>query len=285
MNQIIIGNKIATARKQKGFSQAKLAELLYVTHQTVSKWERGESLPDINMLAKLAAIFNVNLDYFEETETITEKDNAPVNKKAFHKFNMSRSNWENADFSGIGNVDNKFNFSNISHCNFDHANLSNTQFKGNNIEFSNFSFADMKGSDFTYTNLENNEFCKANFSGAIFRSSNIDNNNFENADFTNTSFKSCNIDDNNHFDHAIFCNTLFKHTNLCKVTLAGEFKNCSFEGCDLRKTTFQNVTFSNCFFKNTKLKKTMFVNCQADALTISFLKACNADISKIQLIH
>ena len=60
-----IGTHIARGRKAKGLSQVSLAEMLSVTSQAVSKWERGESLPDIFMLAKIADIFDIyDLGYF-----------------------------------------------------------------------------------------------------------------------------------------------------------------------------------------------------------------------------
>jgi len=65
MDTSIIGKHIARGRKAKGLSQVNLADLVNVTPQAVSKWERGESLPDIFMLAKLAGIFDIyDLGFF-----------------------------------------------------------------------------------------------------------------------------------------------------------------------------------------------------------------------------
>lgn len=64
MNKFI-GEQIANGRKEKGLSQMELSEMLFVTPQAVSKWERGESLPDIFMLAKISDIFGVyDVGYF-----------------------------------------------------------------------------------------------------------------------------------------------------------------------------------------------------------------------------
>lgn len=49
-------------RKSKGMSQEELAEQLEVSRQTLSKWETGESLPDIEKCTKLADLFEVSLD-------------------------------------------------------------------------------------------------------------------------------------------------------------------------------------------------------------------------------
>lgn len=59
----MLGTKIAELRKQKGISQEELADVLFTTRQAVSKWERGESDPDIDRLKDLASYFGVSIDY------------------------------------------------------------------------------------------------------------------------------------------------------------------------------------------------------------------------------
>lgn len=60
------GEKIAHLRKSKGMTQEDLGKVLNVTYQAVSKWERGESLPDFPTISQIAKFFEVPLDYFEE---------------------------------------------------------------------------------------------------------------------------------------------------------------------------------------------------------------------------
>ena len=50
---------LKTLRKNKGITQEELAARLNVVRQTISKWEKGQSVPDAEMLAKLAEIFEV----------------------------------------------------------------------------------------------------------------------------------------------------------------------------------------------------------------------------------
>lgn len=57
-----IGNKIQELRKQKNLSQEQLAEKLDVARQTISKWELGETSPDLTQAKKLSQIFNISLD-------------------------------------------------------------------------------------------------------------------------------------------------------------------------------------------------------------------------------
>lgn len=53
---------IYTRRKAKGLSQEQLAESLGVARQTVSKWETGETLPDVESLRKLAIVLGFSAD-------------------------------------------------------------------------------------------------------------------------------------------------------------------------------------------------------------------------------
>lgn len=55
-----LGEKIQKLRKQRGLSQEALAEKVTVTRQTISKWELGQSLPDLDFIAQLSDIFSVS---------------------------------------------------------------------------------------------------------------------------------------------------------------------------------------------------------------------------------
>ena len=57
-----LGNNLYKARKSSGLSQEEVAEKLGVSRQTVSKWETGETLPDIRQAAALAHMYGVTLD-------------------------------------------------------------------------------------------------------------------------------------------------------------------------------------------------------------------------------
>ena len=63
MTEMRIGEKIRRLRIQKGMSQARLGEALSVSQDTVSLWETGKSLPDIETLVRICAIFDVTSDY------------------------------------------------------------------------------------------------------------------------------------------------------------------------------------------------------------------------------
>ena len=57
-----VGKFIENLRKEKGLTQQDLADILSVSNQAVSKWERSESSPDTDNLIELAKIYNLTLD-------------------------------------------------------------------------------------------------------------------------------------------------------------------------------------------------------------------------------
>lgn len=57
----MFGENLKTLRKQKGFSQEELAARLHVVRQTVSKWEKGRSVPDADALIRLAEVLEVSV--------------------------------------------------------------------------------------------------------------------------------------------------------------------------------------------------------------------------------
>ena len=69
-----IGKFIESERKAKKLTQAKLAEKLFVSEKTVSKWENGKGVPDTNSLPKLCEIFGVSLNDLLSGERIVKED-------------------------------------------------------------------------------------------------------------------------------------------------------------------------------------------------------------------
>lgn len=86
MNDIktIVAKNITELRQAGGMTQLELAERLNYSDKAVSKWERGESLPDISVLLEISKLYGVTLDYLvqEEHHALPEK------KKDFaHRYN------------------------------------------------------------------------------------------------------------------------------------------------------------------------------------------------------
>ena len=59
---MLLAQQIKKYRELAGLSQDQFAKELYVTRQAVSKWESGETIPDLDKLIKMAKIFNISLD-------------------------------------------------------------------------------------------------------------------------------------------------------------------------------------------------------------------------------
>lgn len=84
-----LGEKIQKLRKQRGLSQEALAEKVTVTRQTISKWELGQSLPDLDFISQLSDIFNVSSDYLIKDE-MTEPDELPYKKRNYRLSERSK---------------------------------------------------------------------------------------------------------------------------------------------------------------------------------------------------
>lgn len=75
---MILGEKIALLRKKNNYSQEDLANELGISRQSVSKWESGNSIPDLDKIIKMSSLFGVSTDYLLkdelEEETPSETD-------------------------------------------------------------------------------------------------------------------------------------------------------------------------------------------------------------------
>ena len=69
-----LGSNITVYRKRNSLTQAKLAEQLNYSDKAVSKWERGESMPDVLTLVQLAELFDVTVD-----ELLRDPNEIPAN--------------------------------------------------------------------------------------------------------------------------------------------------------------------------------------------------------------
>lgn len=76
---MILGEKIVRLRKQRAWSQEELASQLGISRQSVSKWESGASIPDLDKIISMSRLFGVSTDYLlkEEIEE-PEADAFPI---------------------------------------------------------------------------------------------------------------------------------------------------------------------------------------------------------------
>ena len=72
-----LSEKIMDLRKKSGWSQEELADRLGISRQSVSKWETGESVPDIDKIIRMSELWNVSTDYLLKEEEVLEEVVAP----------------------------------------------------------------------------------------------------------------------------------------------------------------------------------------------------------------
>lgn len=80
--KMIVAKNIAELRLLNNMTQLELAEKLNYSDKTISKWERGESSPDIGVLVEIAALFGVSLDYMVGNENVNEQVRENKQKEA-----------------------------------------------------------------------------------------------------------------------------------------------------------------------------------------------------------
>ncbi len=66
--KVIVAKNIAELRQSRGMTQLELAEKLNYSDKAISKWERGDSCPDVSVLLEIADIFGVSLDFLVREE-------------------------------------------------------------------------------------------------------------------------------------------------------------------------------------------------------------------------
>lgn len=111
---MILAEKIINLRKKSGFSQEELASKLDVSRQSVSKWEGGQSIPDLDKIIKLSQIFGVSTDFLLKDEIEFEFDFVNVDAEPLEakKVSMEMAN----DYIKIKNETAKYISSGVSLC-------------------------------------------------------------------------------------------------------------------------------------------------------------------------
>lgn len=82
----IIAKNLVYLRKKNKMTQAELADKLNYTDKAVSKWEKGESIPSVEVLCKIAKLYGVSLDYIVGEEKTEPRviEIADLKKRYFH---------------------------------------------------------------------------------------------------------------------------------------------------------------------------------------------------------
>lgn len=78
----IIAVNLSNLRKEKGLTQAELAQKLNYSDKAVSRWERGDTLPDISVLYELCRFYNITLDDLVSDEPTPKKEEKVYDKNS-----------------------------------------------------------------------------------------------------------------------------------------------------------------------------------------------------------
>ncbi len=74
MNQIKTGKFIAQIRKEKGMTQRQLADELFISDKTISKWETGKGMPEVSLMMPLCEILGINVNELLTGERIPDEN-------------------------------------------------------------------------------------------------------------------------------------------------------------------------------------------------------------------
>ena len=73
MDMIKIGEFLAKLRKEQGWTQEQLGEKLGVTNKTVSRWEKGNYLPPVEMLQMMSEVYGLTINEILSGERLTQE--------------------------------------------------------------------------------------------------------------------------------------------------------------------------------------------------------------------
>lgn len=97
MNQIKIGGFIKELRKEKGFTQEQFAEKFNVSRRTVSRWETGSNLPDLDILIEMADYYDIELRELLDGERKSEEMNKELKETVLKETVLKVAEYSNED--------------------------------------------------------------------------------------------------------------------------------------------------------------------------------------------
>ncbi|HEY9258366.1 pentapeptide repeat-containing protein [Chitinophaga sp.] len=314
MDTKMIGSKIAKARKDRNMSQAGLAGLLFISPQAVGKWERGESIPDIVTINRLAEILGVDLNYFSEnlpssgvetsfkandnnngidptTSEISPSFTPARDRQLLKKF--SGSDLSESDLAGITAHKRKFSGSALRGTNFAGADLTGSSLTGSDVSEANFDGANLTDCTLSSNNLAGASFNKTILVRTVFSSSGLTGATFANTELTDVKLTRTDLT-KTVFENCTFKGVDFKYSDMRKLCLDRQiFIDVKFDKTALDEATFNGATLSNVSFRPTyaltnkyyrAIKTICFDGAMMDKLTYAELKGMGADLSKVTFI-
>jgi len=314
MDAKMIGGKISQARKKVNMSQAKLAQLLFISPQAVGKWERGESIPDIITFNRLGEILGVDLNYFSENfqpanherasmkttdnigdseRTIQEDTDLSPSTERQVKINLTAINLQESDFAGVILHKGKFKVSPLRGANFAGADLTGSSFEVIDAREANFDGANLTDCKFSVTDLTDASFQK---SILVRTDLNMSGQGAKFIDVTLIDVKLTKVDlRKTIFENCIFNGVDFNYCDLRGICFDGQtfigvqFDKSALNEVSFRGTTLKNVSFTVPFSVTNKsyrdMKTICFDDAMMDKLTYAALKGLRViDLSKVTVI-
>ncbi|MCL2797203.1 MAG: pentapeptide repeat-containing protein [Firmicutes bacterium] len=285
LNAMVLGERIAIARKGANLSQTELAASLSVSPQAVSKWERGESLPDVITLSKIAQVLHVKVNIFidelpegrgQESEELgirseewrmgSQRSNP---SGAPHKPRLTFNSVfrQPADESDGGEgeqaqeppltgaqarkADSRrslFRYGNWGEADFRGVTLPGEKFDFGNLKRVDFTGADLAGSSFKCANLYECTLDEANLTDCSFDMSNLRHASLRNAKLAGAKMFRSDMTD---------CD--FSDASLLRADIkAADMKRCGLFGANLSGAYIRVSNFSKCGVENIVLDDVIF---------------------------
>lgn len=308
-----IGGKIATARKNANLSQAQLGQQMFISAQAVGKWERGESIPDIVTVSRLAEILGVDLNYFSDnahsineasvSDTHIEPPVVPVEALAqnhartaartVHHIHFSGSNLTKSDFAGITARNRTFTGSALRGSNFSQADLAGSKFSSSDMQGCIFDGADLTECTFLALDLSEARFDGAMLVGTEISKCGLDRAQFSNVEFSDVKLTKADLR-KTVFENCVFRAVDFSSSDLSGVNLDGQnfdcvkFHNTGLKGASFKGATLNNVSFraplavTNRYYK--AIQTINFEGAKMDKLSYAALKGLGVDLSAVAVI-
>lgn len=314
MDTKIVGNKIAKARKEADMSQADLAQRLFISPQAVGKWERGESVPDIITMTRLAEILGVDLNYFSEKFASTASEatvktgadsrgDLEVATQATSEISpsgerslltdLSASDLRQSDLAGVAAHKMKFHGSALRGSSFAGADLTGSSFSGSDIRETDLSGADLTDCSFTACDLSDAKFSKTILVRTEFTASGLTRAKFTDARLIDVKLSKTDLR-TTVFENCVFEGVDFEHSDMRGLCLDGQaFTGVRFDKTMMSEVTFKGATLKNVSFRSSfaltnryyrAIKTICFDEAMMDKLTYAALKGLGAELSKVTLV-
>lgn len=94
MNQKKIGTLLKKLRNEKGLTQEQFAEMVNVSNRTVSRWENGNNMPDLDILIQISDYYEINLRELLDGERKSEKMNKELEETVLKAVDYTNSETE-----------------------------------------------------------------------------------------------------------------------------------------------------------------------------------------------